>query len=39
VTYTHKTDRPRPVLATDPDGQNLHIIGGRVRITGDGLIH
>ena len=39
VTYTHKTDRPRPVLATDPDGQNLHIIGGRVKITGDGLIH
>jgi hypothetical protein len=39
VTYTHKTDRPRPVLATDPDGRNLHIVGGRVKITADGLIH
>ena len=39
VTYTHKTDRPRPVLATDPDGRNLHIVGGRVQITADGLIH
>ena len=39
VTYTHKTDRPRPVLATDPDGRNLHIVGGKVKITADGLIH
>jgi hypothetical protein len=39
VTYTHKTDRPRPVLATDPDGQHLHIVGGKVKITADGLIH
>jgi hypothetical protein len=39
VTYTHKTDRPRPVLATDPDGRHLHIIGGRVKVTADGLVH
>lgn len=39
VTYTHKTDRPRPVLATDPDGRHLHIVGGRVKITADGLVH
>jgi hypothetical protein len=39
VTYTHQTDRPRPVLATDPDGRNLHIVGGRIKITADGLIH
>lgn len=37
-TYVHKTGRPHPVLATDPDGKHLYIVGGKVRVTADGLV-
>jgi hypothetical protein len=35
--YEHKTKRPHPVLAADPDGRHVHIVGGRMKITADGL--
>lgn len=38
ITYSHKTGQPRPILATDPDGKHLHIVGGNVRVTADGLV-
>jgi hypothetical protein len=37
-TYVHRTSSPRPVLATDPSGRDLFIVGGRVRVTADGLV-
>jgi hypothetical protein len=37
--YEHKTKSPHPVLAADPDGQHVHIVGGKMRITGDGLVN
>jgi len=37
--YEHKTKRPHPVLATDPDGRNVHIIGGKMKVTADGLVN
>jgi len=37
--YEHTTKRPRPVLATDPDGRFLHIVGGKMRVTADGLVN
>ncbi len=39
TTYRHVTKRPRPVLATDPDGKHLFLVGGNVRVTGDGLVN
>jgi hypothetical protein len=39
LLYEHTTQRPRPVLATDPDGRDLFIVGGKMRVTADGLIH
>lgn len=36
--YEHRTGRPHPVLATDPDGKHLYIVGGKVRVTADGLV-
>jgi len=39
VTYSHKTRRPYPVLATDPDGRHLFLVGGNVKVTADGLVH
>ena len=38
TTYEHKTREPRPLLCTGPDGKGLFIIGGRVKVTADGLI-
>lgn len=38
VHYTHKTRKPHPILATDPAGKHLHIVGGNVRVTADGLV-
>lgn len=38
TTYVHKTSRPRPVLATGSDGKGLYLVGGRVRVTRDGLV-
>ena len=38
ILYEHKTNRPRPVLATDPDGRHVFIIGGNMKVTADGLI-
>jgi hypothetical protein len=37
ITYEHTTKRPRPLLVTDPDGRNVHIVGGRMQVTADGL--
>jgi hypothetical protein len=39
LTYSHKTRRPRPVLATDPTGREVHIVGGRMHPTPDGLVN
>ena len=39
LLYEHKTKRPRPVLATDPDGREIHIVGGRMHPTPDGLVN
>lgn len=39
VTYSHKTTSPLPVLATDPKGEHLFIVGGNVRVTADGLVN
>jgi hypothetical protein len=39
VTYSHKTKRPYPVLATDPQGKYLYLVGGRTKVTADGLVH
>jgi hypothetical protein len=39
VTYSHKTSRPQPVLATDPAGKYLYLVGGRTKVTADGLVH
>jgi len=37
-TYVHKTEKPHPVLATDPQGKHLFLLGGNVAVTKDGLI-
>jgi len=37
--YEHRTKRPRPVLATDPSGREVHIVGGRMHPTPDGLVN
>jgi len=39
LLYEHRTKRPRPVLATDPDGREVHIVGGRMHPTPDGLVN
>jgi hypothetical protein len=39
LEYEHETKRPRPVLAADPDGRHVHIVGGRMTITADGLVN
>ena len=39
LLYEHTTQRPRPVLATDPDGRDFFIVGGKMRVTADGLVH
>jgi hypothetical protein len=35
--YTHKTEHPRPVLATDPDARHVYLVGGNMKVTADGL--
>jgi len=35
-TYIHFMDRP-PLLACDPTGTQLHIVGGRYRVTARGI--
>jgi hypothetical protein len=37
--YEHRTKRPRPVLATDASGREVHIVGGRMHPTPDGLVN
>jgi hypothetical protein len=39
ILYEHATKRPRPVLASDPDGRHVHIVGGKMEITPDGLVN
>lgn len=39
LLYEHKTKSPHPVLATDPEGKFVHIVGGRMKVTGDGLVN
>lgn len=36
--HEHRTKRPHPVLAADPDG-HIHIVGGRMIPTADGLVN
>jgi hypothetical protein len=36
--HEHRTKRPHPVLAADPDG-HIHIVGGRMVPTADGLVN
>jgi len=36
--YEHETKRPRPVIATDQNG-HVHLVGGRMKPTADGLIN
>jgi hypothetical protein len=37
--YKHRTKRPRPVLATDPDGRHVFVVGGNMKVTADGLVN
>jgi hypothetical protein len=37
--YEHRTKRPHPVLATDPSGREVWIVGGRMHPTPDGLVN
>jgi len=37
--YEHRTKPPHPVIATDPDGREVHIVGGRMHPTADGLVN
>jgi hypothetical protein len=39
ILYEHKTKRPRPVLATDPDGRHVFIVGGKMKVTANGLVN
>lgn len=36
--YIHATGRPRPILAASPDGRQLFILGGGVRVRAEGLV-
>ena len=37
--YRHKTSKPHPMLATDPTGRALYLVGGRVKVTARGLVN
>lgn len=37
--YEHDFSKPLPSLVTDPDAKGLHIVGGRYKITSDGIVH
>jgi len=39
LLYEHTTKHPRPVIATDPEGKEVHIVGGRMKPTPDGLVN
>jgi hypothetical protein len=39
LLYEHTTKRPRPWLVTDPDGRHVHIVGGQMHPTADGLVN
>jgi len=39
VTYTHTTRAPRPILVTGPGARGTYIVGGRMRVTPDGLVN
>ena len=39
LLYEHTTRRPRPVLASDPGGEEVHIVGGRMHPSPDGLVN
>lgn len=39
VDYTHKTKRPFPILATDPEARALYLVGGKMKPTADGLVN
>ena len=38
LEYEHRTKRPHPVLAADGSG-HIHIVGGRMVPTADGLVN
>jgi hypothetical protein len=37
--YEHDFSNPLPSLVTDPDAKGLHIVGGRYKITSDGIVN
>jgi hypothetical protein len=37
--YKHRTKSPRPVLATDPNGRHVFVVGGNMKVTPDGLVN
>lgn len=39
IDYTHSFKKPLPILATDPAGKHLYLVGGKVKITPDGLVN
>ena len=36
--YTHRTRRPRPSLCATPDGRQLVVVGGGIRVRSEGLV-
>lgn len=36
--YIHETRRPRPELCSTPDGRQLVLLGGAVRVAAEGLV-
>jgi hypothetical protein len=37
--YEHDFSKPLPSLVTDPLGKGLHVVGGRYKITSDGIVN
>jgi hypothetical protein len=37
--YRHRTKTPRPMLATDPEGRDVFVVGGHMKVTPDGLVN
>jgi hypothetical protein len=37
--YEHDFSKPLPSLVTDPEGRGLHVVGGRYKVTPDGIVN